>query len=119
MINPMIVEGQIRGGIAQAIGSSLLEELIYDDNGQLVTTTFMDYLLPTSVDVPDIQIAHLETPSSLVPGGIKGMGESAMISAPAAIIGAVNDALAAFGVSVESYPVSPERVFRALAAVHA
>ena len=115
MINPMIVEGQIRGGIAQAIGAALLEELIYDENGQLLTTTFMDYLLPTSVDVPDIEIAHLQTPSALVPGGIKGMGESAMISAPAAIIGAVNDALASFGVAFETFPITPERVFRALA----
>jgi carbon-monoxide dehydrogenase large subunit len=115
MINPMIVEGQIRGGIAQAIGAALLEELIYDEHGQLLTTTFMDYLLPTSVDVPDMEIAHLQTPSALVPGGIKGMGESAMISAPAAVIGAVNDALAPFGVNFETFPITPERVFRALA----
>jgi carbon-monoxide dehydrogenase large subunit len=115
MINPMIVEGQIRGGIAQAIGSGLLEEIVYDSTGQLLTTTLMDYLLPTSMDVPDIQIAHLETPSSLVPGGIKGMGESAMISAPAAVVGAVNDALAAFGVVVETLPITPERVFQAIA----
>lgn len=114
MINPMIVEGQIRGGIAQAIGASLLEELIHDDNAQLVTTTFQDYLLPTTADVPDIEIAHLETPSTLVPGGIKGMGESAMISAPAAIVGAVNDALAPLGVAITQFPVSPERVYRAL-----
>jgi CO/xanthine dehydrogenase Mo-binding subunit len=114
MINPMIVEGQIRGGIAQAIGMTLLEELVHDGEGQLVTTTLMDYLLPTSVDVPDVQIAHLETPSDLVPGGVKGMGESAMISAPAAIIGAVNDALALVGASVESFPASPQRIFDAL-----
>jgi CO/xanthine dehydrogenase Mo-binding subunit len=119
MINPMIVEGQMRGGIAQAIGSTLLEEIIYDDNGQLVTTTFMDYLLPTTSDVPDIEIAHLHTPSLLVPGGIKGMGESAMISAPAAIVGAVNDALAVLGVSIERYPISPERIFQALAGARA
>lgn len=114
MINPMIVEGQIRGGIAQAIGMTLLEELVHDGEGQLVTTTLMDYLLPTSVDVPDIQIAHLETPSDLVPGGVKGMGESAMISAPAAIIAAVNDALAQAGASLESFPASPQRIFDAL-----
>jgi carbon-monoxide dehydrogenase large subunit len=114
MINPMIVEGQIRGGIAQAIGSTLLEELVHDENSQLMTTTFMDYLLPTASDVPDIVIEHLETPSDLVPGGIKGMGESAMISAPAAVVGAVNDALASLGVFITQYPISPERVFRAL-----
>lgn len=114
MINPMIVEGQMRGGIAQAIGQALLEEMVYDENGQLVTTTFMDYLLPTAEDVPDIQIRHLETPSPLVPGGIKGMGESAMISAPAAVVSAVNDAIAHLGAVVETFPVTPERLYHAL-----
>lgn len=114
MINPMIVEGQIRGGVAQAIGMTLLEELVHDGEGQLVTTTLMDYLLPTSIDVPDIKIAHLETPSDLVPGGVKGMGESAMISAPAAILGAVNDALALVDASLEDFPASPQRIFDAL-----
>jgi carbon-monoxide dehydrogenase large subunit len=114
MINPMIVEGQIRGGVAQAIGMALLEELVHDAEAQLVTTTLMDYLLPTSADVPDILIAHLETPSDLVPGGVKGMGESAMISAPAAILGAVNDALAQVGASLETFPASPQRIFDAL-----
>ena len=116
MINPMVVEGQIRGGIVQGIGSALFEELVHDVNGQLVTTTFQDYLLPSAWDVPDIEIAHLETPSSIVPGGIKGMGESAMISTPAAVICAVNDALAPLGASVTRYPASPERVFQALRA---
>lgn len=115
MINPMIVEGQIRGGMAQGVGMVLLEELVYDAAGQLVTTTFQDYLLPTALDVPDIEIAHLETPSALVPGGIKGMGESAMISAPAAIAAAVNDALAPLGATIETFPASPQRVFEALA----
>ncbi len=117
MINPMIVEGQIRGGIGQAIGASLLEELVHDEEGQLVTTTYLDYLLPSAADVPDIEIAHLETPTNLVPGGIKGMGESAMISAPAAIIGAVNDALDYFGARLERFPASPRNVFDALQAV--
>jgi carbon-monoxide dehydrogenase large subunit len=118
MINPMVVEGQIRGGIGQAIGSTLLEELVHDENAQLATTTFMDYLLPTAVDVPDIEIEHLKTPSDLVPGGIKGMGESAMISAPAAVIGAVNDALACRNVFIEQYPISPNRIFAALQAAN-
>jgi carbon-monoxide dehydrogenase large subunit len=115
MINPMIVEGQIRGGIAQAIGMSLLEEIVHDEDGQCVTSTFMDYLLPSAADVPDVEIAHLETPSALVPGGIKGMGESAMISAPAAVVGAVNDALAPLGIAIEQFPISPERIFQSLA----
>ena len=116
MINPMVVEGQIRGGIAQAIGSTILEELVHDENSQLMTTTFMDYLLPSAMDIPDIQIEHLRTPSDLVPGGIKGMGESAMISAPAAIVGAVNDALAYLDIFMNQYPLSPERVFQAVQA---
>lgn len=114
MINPMVVEGQIRGGIAQAIGSCMLEDLVHDENGQLTTTTLMDYLLPTSMDVPDIEIEHLETPSDLVPGGIKGIGESAMISAPAAVVGAVNDALACRNIFIQQYPISPERIFQEL-----
>ena len=114
MINPMVVEGQIRGGIAQAIGSCMLEDLVHDENGQLTTTTLMDYLLPTSMDVPDIEIEHLETPTNLVPGGIKGMGESAMISAPAAVVGAVNDALACRNIFIRQYPLSPERIFQEL-----
>ncbi|HLY58324.1 MAG TPA: xanthine dehydrogenase family protein molybdopterin-binding subunit [Stellaceae bacterium] len=114
MINPMIVEGQIRGGVAQAIGLALLEELIYDENGQLVTATLQDYLLPTALDVPDIEIAHLQTPSALVPGGIKGMGESSMVSAPAAVAAAVNDALACLGVAIEHFPATPQRIFDAV-----
>lgn len=114
MVNPMIVEGQIRGGLAQGVGMILLEELVHDERGQLITSTFQDYLLPTSLDIPDIEISHLETPSSLVPGGIKGMGESAMISAPAAVAGAVNDALACLDAKIEQFPASPQRIFEAL-----
>ena len=96
----------------------MLEELIHDENSQLMTTTFMDYLLPSACDVPDIEIAHLCTPSALVPGGIKGMGESAMISAPAAVIGAVNDALACRDIFLTEYPLSPQRIFAALNSVN-
>ena len=104
----------MRGGIAQAIGQALLEEAVYDENGQLTTTTFLDYLLPTATDVPDIEIRHLETPSPHVPGGIKGMGESAMISAPAAVISAVNDAIAFLGAKLEQCPATPERIYQAI-----
>jgi len=116
MINPAIVEGQIRGGIAQAIGEVLLEDIAYDDRGQVLTSTLMEYLLPTATDVPDIEIIHLETPSAHTPGGIKGMGESAMISAPAAIVNAVNDALVPLGVFLDRYPLSPDRIESAVAA---
>jgi carbon-monoxide dehydrogenase large subunit len=114
MINPMIVEGQLRGGIVQALGAALLEEMVYDEEGQLLTTTFMDYLLPTASEVPPIEIIHLETPSQATAGGVKGMGESAMIAAPAAIVGAINDALAPLGAALTEVPVTPERVLSAI-----
>ncbi len=116
MINPAIVEGQIRGGIAQAIGQALYEELIYDEDGQLVTASFADYLIPTAFEVPEIEIRHLETPCSYSPAGVKGMGESAMVSAPAALLNAVNDALHPFGVRLTEVPLTPSRIHAALAA---
>jgi carbon-monoxide dehydrogenase large subunit len=119
MINPMIVEGQVRGGIAQAIGQAYLEEIVYDDQGQMLTTTYMDYLVPTAAEVPDIEIVHLQSPCAFSPGGIKGMGECGMISAPAALVGAVNDAIAPLGALIEHTPVTPERILIALGRVPA
>lgn len=116
MINPAIVEGQIRGGMTQGLGAALLEELVYDESGQLLTTTFADYLLPTLDVVPRFTFAHIETPSSHSPAGIKGMGESGLIASPAAMVNAVNDALAPFDVTLRQIPVTPERIFDALAA---
>jgi len=111
MINPLVVEGQIHGGVAQGIGSALLEEMIYDENGQLLTTTFMDYLLPTAQDVPFIATRHLETPSPSTEGGIKGMGEGGAIAPAAVVAGAVEDALSEIGhVYVSRVPLTPERV---------
>jgi carbon-monoxide dehydrogenase large subunit len=110
LINPQIVEGQIIGGIAQGIGAALLEDLIYDEQGQLLTTTFMDYLLPQMTEMPEVQIEHMETPSPLNPLGIKGLGEGGAIAAHAAIANAVEDALAPFGVTVTETPLSPDRV---------
>ena len=110
VINPAIVDGQLRGGIAQAIGGVFLEHMHYDENGQLLTTTFLDYLLPSATDVPDIEIVHLSTPSASSPGGVKGMGESAMVSAPAALVNAVNDALVPFGAEITELPITPDRI---------
>ena len=111
MINPMIVEGQIHGGVAQGIGSALLEEMVYDEDGQLLTTTFMDYLMPSSLDVPHIATRHLETPSPSTIGGIKGMGEGGAIAPAAVVAGAVEDALSELGtVWVSQVPLTPERV---------
>jgi carbon-monoxide dehydrogenase large subunit len=111
MINPMIVEGQIFGGVAQGIGSALLEEHLYDESGQLLTTTFMDYLLPTATDIPEIEVHHLETPSPTTVEGVKGMGEGGAIAPGAVLAAAVEDALALLGpVVVDQLPLTPERV---------
>jgi carbon-monoxide dehydrogenase large subunit len=109
MINPTVVEGQIAGGTVQGIGGALLEELAYDDDGNPVTTTFMDYLLPTAADVPVIEYGHVVTPGD-GPGGYKGVGEGGAIGAPPAVINAVADALAPFGAIVTRLPLSPETV---------
>jgi CO/xanthine dehydrogenase Mo-binding subunit len=114
MINPAIVEGQIRGGMTQGIGAALFEELVYDEDGQLLTTTFADYMLPTLDVVPRFTFEHLETPSSRSPGGIKGMGESGLIASPGAMLNAVNDALSPFGATLRRIPLTPERILEAL-----
>lgn len=110
MINPSIVEGQLHGGIAQGIGGALLEELSYSDEGQLLSGNYMDYLLPTSLDVPNISIEHTETPSTMNPFGIKGVGEGGAIAPPAAIASAVEDALSQFGIRITETPITPEKV---------
>jgi carbon-monoxide dehydrogenase large subunit len=119
MLNPLVVDGQIAGAIAQGIGAALYEECIYDDSGQLLTGTLMDYLYPTTMQVPDIEIDHFETPSPRTEGGIKGLGEGGTIAAPAAVVSAVADALVPFGVTIERTPVTPsyllEQIVRAAA----
>jgi aerobic carbon-monoxide dehydrogenase large subunit len=106
MINPNVVEGQIAGGSVQGIGGALLEHLAYDEDGNPLATTFMDYLLPTAAEVPVIEYGHIETPST-GPGGYKGVGEGGAIGAPPAVINAVADALAPLGVTVTRLPLSP------------
>jgi len=112
MINPLIVDGQVHGGTAQGIGGALLEHLVYDEDGQLLSQTLMEYLLPSALDVPAIEVHHLETPAPFTIGGIKGMGEGGAIAPLPALANAVSDALAPLGVSVDSLPLSPERVRR-------
>ena len=109
MINPLIVDGQIQGAVAQGIGGALLEQLHYDDQGQLLTATFMDYLLPTADNLPPLRIVHLQTPAPHVPGGFKGVGEGGTLAAPAVVANALSDAL---GVEVNTLPGTPERVLR-------
>jgi aerobic carbon-monoxide dehydrogenase large subunit len=114
MINPAVVEGQIHGGVVQGIGGVLLEDFVYDEQGNPLTTTFMDYLLPTTTEVPEIEIGHVETASSTNPGGFKGMGEGGAIGAHAAVANAVADALAPLGIDVLSTPLGPKDIHRLL-----
>jgi len=116
MINPMIVEGQIRGGVAQGVGGALYERIVYDGEGQPLTTTFMDFLMPTAMEVPSIEIVHTETPSPLNPLGVKGVGEAGAIPGPALLAEAVDDALAPFGVRVREMPLGPDRLRQLIAA---
>jgi len=111
MINPMVVEGQIVGGIAQAVGGVFYEHMVYDEDGNPTTTTFLDYLVPTAAEIPDVELGHVVTPSN-TPGGYKGLGEGGAICAPAALLNAVRDALAPLGVSVTEQPLSPDRVLQ-------
>jgi carbon-monoxide dehydrogenase large subunit len=115
MINPLIVDGQVQGGTVQGIGGALLEHLVYDETGQLLTQTLMEYLLPSAVDVPTIEVHHLQTPSPFTIGGIKGMGEGGAIAPLPALANAVTDALASLGVAIDALPLSPERVRAAIA----
>jgi carbon-monoxide dehydrogenase large subunit len=114
MINPMVVEGQIAGGVVQGIGGVLLEHVVYDDDGNPLTTTFMDYLVPTTTDVPVIEYGHIETPSP-TPGGHKGMGEGGAIGAPPCVFNAIADALALVGVRITRTPLGPDAILTALA----
>jgi carbon-monoxide dehydrogenase large subunit len=110
-INPLLIHGQTVGSAVQGIGGTLLEELIYDDNGQLLTGSFMDYLLPTSTDVPDIGSVTLEeAPSPLNPLGVKGAGEGGIVGTGAALANALSNALADFSVQVKSLPLTPDRI---------
>jgi carbon-monoxide dehydrogenase large subunit len=113
MINPNVVEGQIAGGTVQGIGGVLYEHLAYDDAGNPIATSFMDYLLPTLAEVPLIEYAHVETPSP-GPGGYKGVGEGGAIGAPPAVVNAVADALSPFGVTVTRLPLGPSDIVRLL-----
>ena len=110
IINPMIVEGQIYGGALHGLGGALYEELAYDDDGQPLTGTFMDYLVPTASEAPDIEIAHVVSPSPLTTLGSKGLGESSSMTVPAVIANAVSDALRPLGISITELPMTPTRL---------
>ncbi|MCE2391678.1 MAG: xanthine dehydrogenase family protein molybdopterin-binding subunit [Proteobacteria bacterium] len=114
VINPMIVEGQIHGGLAQGIGQALLENCVYDENGQLLTSSFMNYAMPRAADLPSFDVGHHVTPCTHNPLGVKGVGEVGSIGVPPAVINAVLDALAPLGVGDIEMPATPERVWRAI-----
>jgi aerobic carbon-monoxide dehydrogenase large subunit len=114
LVNPMIVDGQIRGGTAQGIGTCLYEATPFDAQGQPQATTLLDYMLPSAADVPNIRVLHMQTPSPYTEFGIKGLGEGGAVGPPAAIVSAVNDALLPLKVEVHDLPVTPERVLAAI-----
>ncbi len=119
VINPMIVEGQIWGGLACGLGNALCEEHAYDAQGQLLTGSFMDYAMPGALDIPDARITHQETPSALNPLGLKGAGEAGTVPVPAAIANAVEDALRPLGVSITEHPLTPIRLWKLLRSANA
>lgn len=119
VINPIIVEGQVHGGVAQGVGGALFEDMAYDTEGQLLAGSLMDYLVPTASDLPPIETVHLEFPSPRNPLGVKGLGEGGAISPPAAIANAIEDALAPFGVRITETPVTPARIQALLSAASA
>jgi carbon-monoxide dehydrogenase large subunit len=117
VINPVVVDGQVRGGVTQGAAAALAERLSFDADGQPVTTTLMDYLAPTAAEMCDVDIVHLQTPSRFSETGAKGMGEGGTIGAPAAVLGAINDALSQAGVSFDHIPVLPQDLSAALSSV--
>ena len=114
IINPMIADGQVHGGVAQGIGNALFEEIVYDAIGNVQTATLADYMPPTARDIPPLELHHIETPTDASITGAKGLGEGGAIGAPAAILNAINDALAPFGVRIDEVPATPQRIRAAL-----
>jgi len=114
VINPTIVDGQVQGGIAQGVAQALYEEAVYDEQGNLVTGSMLNYIVPSAVELPSFELGRTETPSPTNPMGVKGVGETGTIASPAAVMNAVIDALEPFGVEDIDMPASPERVWRAV-----
>ena len=119
LVNPMIVDGQIRGGTAQGIGTCIYEAMPFDEQGQPLAGTLADYLLPGATEVPAIRVLHMETPSPYTSFGAKGIGEGGAVGPPAAIMSAVNDALLGLGVEICDLPLSPQRILDAIEAARA
>ena len=115
LINPLIVDGQVHGGVAQGIGAALYEEVVYDEQGQILTASLVDYVIPAASEIPPMHVVHMETASPAI-GGFRGMGEGGTIGAPAAVANAISDALAPLGIEISELPVTPERLFRLIEA---
>jgi aerobic carbon-monoxide dehydrogenase large subunit len=113
-VNPLLVDEQIRGGVVQGIGAALFEECLYDAEGNLLNGTMADYLVPMACEMPDIEVAHLCTPTAESALGAKGAGEAGTAAAPAAVMNALNDALAPLGACLTTMPFTPQRVLAAL-----
>jgi carbon-monoxide dehydrogenase large subunit len=114
IINPRVVEGLLHGGVAQGAGGALLEEIVYDDAGQLLSNSFLSYLIPTATDLPTMEVAHEKTPSPFIMGGFKGMAEGGAVGSTPAIINAVLDAIGPQALALVATPLTPERVWRLL-----
>jgi carbon-monoxide dehydrogenase large subunit len=112
VINPLLVEGQLHGGIVQGLGQALYEGVVYDDNGQLRNGSLMEYAVPKAADLPRLQLSRTETPTPVNPLGIKGVGEAGTIGSTPAVVNAVIDALAPFGVSHVDMPLTPQKIWR-------
>ena len=119
IINPLIVDGQVHGGVAQGIGAALYEEVVYDEQGQIHTASLVDYLVPSAAEIPPIDVVHLDALSPTSLGGFRGMGEGGTIGAPAAVANAIADALSPLGIEINELPVTPERLYRLISAAQA
>jgi len=117
VINPKLVDEQIRGAIVQGIGGALLEECLYDDRGLMINASMADYLVPMSGEMPDIEVGHVQTPTRSSQLGAKGAGEAGTAGAPAAVMNAINDALSALDAQCWSQPLSPQKILAALGKV--
>ena len=114
VLNPMLVAGQVHGGVVQGIGQALYEHAVYDDNGQLLSGSFMDYCMPRADGVPAMQVSTIEVPCKNNPMGVKGCGEAGSVASPAAVINAIIDALADLGVRHVDMPATPQRVWQVI-----
>jgi carbon-monoxide dehydrogenase large subunit len=115
LVNPTIVEGQLHGGVVHGIGNALFEHMVYDDQAQPVSTNFGEYLLPTATEVPRMELSHIESASPMNPLGVKGVGETGVLPVAPAIVSAIEDALSEWGVEIDAYPVTPQRILELIA----